>query len=473
MSRKSTLIRSVLCLAALATCLFAESLRAEVRTVPAPEGNAVTDAYRVEVDGQEVAVYRSHDQEQGSGEYYFATFEFDGEVSIKITAPFDLSNATVAPERFGVEIAERNEQTALLKAREPFMISFEPNGRVKPLILFGMAPETDAPKEGDENVLYFGPGVHSPGVVNLTDNQTLYVAAGAVLNAGINAKGENITIRGRGVVSGSNWERFKGPSAFIINARNCKNLQIRDLVLRDPWSWTCVLTNCENAVVDGLRICASNMINDDALDLVNSRNIVVKNCFFRAQDDSIAIKGKSAGLEPCEDIDIHDCTFWTDRANVFRVGYECEAKTMRNIVARNIDVLYYSVNYRDHDQYWANAIIWLQPNQEMPMELCRFENVRVRSNGDQMIMLMAKPMSCEYGDFKNPVPGRLRDCTLKNFTVYGEKGAFGGELYVAGHSQESDVRNLEIIDFDYFGERIKRDSPCVVVGDFVEGLNVK
>lgn len=466
---KKTCIMSIF--AAFAVC--AAPLFAEVKTVPAPEGQGVVDAYKVKVDGQDVAIYRSLDQEEGSGEYYFATFEFTDSVKIEIEAPFALDKATVAPERFGVKTVEQNADRVVLEASQPFSVSFEPNGRVKPLILFGLAPEKDAPKEGDENVIYYGPGVHKPNVVKLTDNQTLYVAAGAVLNAGVVARGKNITIAGRGLIAGTEWKRFAGPCAYTIDARDCENLTIRDVVLRDSWSWTCVLNNCHNATIDGLRICASNMINDDALDLCNSTNITVKNCFFRSQDDSIAIKGLRGDLVPCENIKIQDCVFWTDRANIFRVGYECQASTMSNITAENIDVLYYSVNYRDHDQYWANAIIWLQPNQEMPMRECNFNNFRIRSDGIRCLMLMAKPMSCSYGEFKEPKAGTLADCKLSNFTVYGEKEGFFGELFFRGIDAEQDVKNITLENFNYFGEKINQDSECVVIQQFVNDVVVK
>ncbi len=457
--------------AAFALC--AAPLFAEVKTVPAPQGQGVEGAYQVTVDGQDVAIYRSFDQEEGSGEYYFATFEFTDSVSIEIKAPFALDKATVAPERFGVKTVERNAERVVLEADKPFQISFEPNGRVKPLILFGLAPEENAPKEGDENVVYFGPGVHKPNVVELTDNQTLYVAAGAVLNAGVVASGENITICGRGVIAGTEWERFKGPAPFTIYAKNCKNLTIRDVVLRDSWSWTCVLHDCVNATIDGLRICASNMINDDALDLCNCSNIVVKNCFFRSQDDSIAIKGTTKSNAPCKNILVKDCVFWTDRANIFRVGYECEAENMSIISAENIDVLYYSVDFRDHDHYWANAIIWLQPNQEMPMHNCVFNNFRVRSNGDRCIMLMAKPMRCVYGEFTDPKAGTLSNCVLANFSVYGVEEGFVGELYFRGDTEEARVKNVLVSNFDYFGKKIDESYPGVVIDQFTEGVAVQ
>ena len=83
--------------------------------------------------------------------------------------------------------------------------------------------------------------------------------------------------------------------------------------------------------------------------------------------------------------------FFEAVANIFRIGYECETDGMRNIRARNIDVLYYSKNYRQPTEYWTNAVIWLQPNQDMLMEDCHFEDIRIRSNGEDMITVMAKP----------------------------------------------------------------------------------
>lgn len=465
------IITATLCAAFAAFFLIGSVVRAEVWSVPAPSGQGVEGVYRVTADGKDVAIYRAFDQEKESGEYYFATFEFTGRVSVEITAPFALDNATVAPDRFGVTVAKRSKESVTLEADKPFQISFEPNGRVKPLLLFGLAPEQDAPKEGDPNVVYFGPGVHKPNVVELRDGQTLYIAAGAVVNGGVHAVGKNITICGRGVLAGTEWERFKGPNSYPIHCSGCENLTIRDVVIRDPWSWTCVLSNCDGAVIDGLRICASNMINDDALDLCNSRNIEVKNCFFRAQDDSIAIKG--FGGAACEKINIHDCVFWTDRANIFRVGYECDAEAMRDITATDIDVPYYSVNYRAPSEYWANAIVWLQPNQQILMSNCVFDNIRVRSNGDDILMLMAKPMKCTVGEIRDPIPGRVENCVLKNFTVYGERGAFRGTLHFEGFSEECYVKNITLENFNYFGEKIAKDSPCVEIGNFVEGVEIK
>lgn len=445
---------------------------AGVTTYPAPPGEAIRGDYAVTVNGKPVDVYAAQ-SEYFEGDYYFASFDFSGSVAIRVTSSKSLERVQVAPDRFGIRVERNGPNEVTLTAGAPFRISVERNGRIKPLLLFGNAVETDAPRPGDPGVVYFPPGVHRPGKIRLTDNQTLYLSGGAVVKGCVHATGKNITIRGRGILAGEESPRFKGPGRYLLDCQDCGGLSIRDIILRNPWSWTFVTWNCDRVAIDNVKICGSRMINDDALDLVNTQNATVRNCFFRTQDDSIAIKGLAKMPRPCENILIEDCQFWTDLANIFRIGYECETAGMRNIQARNIDVLYYSKNYRPPTHYWANAIIWLQPNQDMVMEKCRFENLRVRSNGEDIVMLMAKPMRCSYGAYKNPEPGTLRDCSFKNIEVFGEQGSFHGLLYVRGDSEKHHVSRLLFEHVTYFGRPITQDSPCVQIGPHAADITIR
>ena len=445
---------------------------ADVTTYPAPPGETAAGDYAVEVNGKSVGVYAAQSQ-FFEGDYYFASFDFSGRVAIRVTSTQSLERVLVQPDRFGVQIEQNSPKEITLTADAPFQISVERNGRIKPLLLFGNALEIDAPKPGDPNVVYFPPGVHRPGKISLTDNQTLYLSGGAVVKGCVHAKGKNITIRGRGILGGEESPRFKGPGRYLVDCQDCRNLTVRDITLRNPWSWTFVTWNCDRVAIENVKICGSRMINDDALDLVNTQNVTVQNCFFRTQDDSIAIKGLAKMPRPCENILIENCEFWTDLANIFRIGYECETAGMRNIRARNIDVLHYSKNYRDPKNYWANAIIWLQPNQDMLMENCHFEDIRVRSSGEDILLLMAKPMSCFYGPHKKPEPGTLQDCSFRNIQITGAQGSFRGLLYMLGDSQKHSVSRLLFEHLIYFGQPITQDSPCVQIGPHVTDITFR
>ncbi|NLY02109.1 MAG: hypothetical protein GXY83_38995 [Rhodopirellula sp.] len=458
--------QTVVWFAFAAICPGSLPVFAGVTTYPAPPGEAITGDYTVAVNGKPVDVYAAQ-SEFFEGDYSFASFDLSGKVEIEVTSAAALDNVAIQPARSAVRIERKGRRAITLAADAPFRISIQRSGRIKPLLLFGNAEEPDAPRPGEPNVVYFPPGVHRPGKIALTDNQTLYLAGGAVVKGCVHAKGTNITICGRGILGGEESPRFKGPGRYLLDCQDCRNLTVRDITLRNPWSWTFVTWNCDGVVIDNVKICGSRMINDDALDLVNTQNAVIRNCFFRTQDDSIAIKGLAKMPRPCENILIEDCEFWTDVANVFRIGYECETAGMRNITARNIDVLHYSKNYRDPTHYWANAIIWLQPNQDMLMEDCHFENIRVRSSGEDILMLMAKPMRCSYGAHKNPEPGMLRNCSFKNIEVYGEQGRFRGLLYMLGDSQKHSVSGLLFEHLTYFGRPVTQDSPCVQIGPHV------
>jgi hypothetical protein len=450
----------------LLTLAMAESAGAEVTTYPAPAGEAISGDYTVTVNGRPVDVYAAQSQ-YFEGDYYFASFDFSGRAAIRVTSAQSLEKVQVQPTRFhvGVERSRPNEIT--LTADAPFRVSIERNGRIKPLLLFGNALETDAPRPGDPKVVSFAPGVHRPGKITLTEGQTLYLAGGAVVKGCVCAQGDNITIRGRGILAGEESPRFKGPGRFLLDCRDCRNIKVRDITLRNPWSWTFVTWNCDGVTIDNVKICGSRMINDDALDLVNTQHATVRNCFFRTQDDSIAIKGLARQPRPCANILIEDCVFWTDAANIFRIGYECETAGMRDITARNIDVLHYSKNYRPPTHYWTNAIIWLQPNQDMVLEKCHFADIRVRSSGEDIVMLMAKPMSCHYGAYQKPEPGSLRDCSFKRIEVLGERGAFQGTLYLRGDSEKHNVCRLLFEGLTYFGRPVTKDAPCVQIGPHV------
>lgn len=451
-------------------CLMAAAwAQAEVRTFPAPEGEAANDVYSVTVNGRPVDVYAAQCP-LWEGDYYFASFEFSGKVEIQVRSKSSMESTKILPDRFGVRMTREDADTVTLEAERPFRISVEPTGRVRPLLIFGEEIEKDAPRPDDPNVVYFGPGVHKAGKISLTDGQTLYLAGGAVVKGCVHAVGKNITVRGRGILAGEDSPRFQGPGRYPIDFQNATGAVLRDIIVRNPWSWTTVFWNCDGVTIENLKICGARMINDDALDLVNTRNVVVRDCFFRTQDDCIAVKGMAEMTPACENIRVENCQFWTDVANIYRIGYECQTEAMRNIVSKNIDVLHYSKDCREPSHYWANTIFWLQPSANMPLSDCHFEDIVVYSDGSDMLMLMAKPMRCQYGKEKVQVTGTLKSCSFKNLQVVGECGNFTGLIYILGDSDTHSVDGLTFENVRYFGTSIDEKSSCVEIGKFSKNI---
>lgn len=440
-----------------------EAKETKVITYPAPVTEKVLSTYTITVNGKPLDIYKALSPKFEGGEYYFTYFDFEGVVDVKVVSRKPMKKAELFPEIFK---AETKDGVVSFKADKPFKVVVIRNERRMPLVIFGNAIEKDVPSKDDPNVVYFGPGLHIQDKIDLKSNQTLYIAGGAVVKSVINANGDNITVCGRGILSTDNRERFySGVTNFI----KCKNLKIRDIIIKDTMSWSLVFRDCNGVLVEGLNICTGRMINDDGIDICNSSNVVIRNCFVRAEDDIIAIKGMAGDL-PCENMVVEDSILWTDSANTFRIGYECHTPAMTNLKCRNLYVPFYS-EYVDPEAYWSHAIIWLQATNEMPMTNMHFDGIHIRSNGEDMPLMIANPRITNYRGSKTA--GRVADITIKNVKVTGKKGAFKGMIYAKGRDAEHDVKNITLENINYFGEKIKQDSPSVFIGEHTSNIVVK
>ena len=471
---------------------------AEVITYKVSESERAVSSYKVFVNGREVGLYRALSPLFSRGEYFFAYFDFEGDVNIEVksSVPFtkhvpytaskeekEAAAKQIVAEVFPRSINAKIEPKKIsFSARGPFKAIVLRNERELPLVIFGNALEKNPPKQGGANVLYYGAGVHySQKPILVGDNQTLYLAGGAVLKAPVYCSGKNIKLCGRGIISQDNREF--GP--LSVKCHECENLTVEDIIIKDSCGWTFAMFNCDGVLVDNLKICSSRMLNDDAIDICNSSNVVVKNTFARAQDDIIAIKGiygsgKRLGRNitkdpldrnnnlPVENIEIADCIFWSDHANIFRIGYECEAPYFKNIRIKNIKIPYFSMFYREPAEYWSHAVVWLQPTNGMRIEGVHFDGMEIRSNGGDMIMLMAQPRVVKYAGMK--IPGSIENCSIKNVEIYGKKGKFKGMFYIEGRGEAYSVKNLEISNLTKFGEKATSQTQKHFIGNFTENI---
>jgi len=450
-----------------------------VVTYPAPAGEILSPDYAVRVNGRPLAIYRAITQHHDK-KYSFAYFDFAGTVEIEVTSPLSLANVEILPQIDGLTSSLDANGALHLTVSRPFKISIEPDGENSPLLLFGNPLEESVPKLGDANVIYFGPGTHDAGRISLTSNQTLYLAAGAVVKGGIEASGDNITIRGRGILDGTDWPHYGGPTQFMLGLENCTNVIIRDIILRGAWGWTIVPCGCDRVTITNVKLCGSRVDNDDGIDPVNSSNITITECFLRTDDDCIAIKGlRGYGNKSCENITITDCSFWTDRANIFRIGYESDADAMRNITARNIDVLHFLGDYRPPETHWGTWVFYLQPSNNMPMSDLLFENIRINAAGDDNNLIKILPMRCEGMGRENgqfvvtpyEQPGKyVKRCNFRNISLSGKAGGKPGRIYVLGADAEHPVEDVTLQQITRFGELASAKSPEVTVGTHVRNI---
>lgn len=464
----------------------ADPSSSQVVIYPAPEGEALSPDYTVEVNGKPVPVYAIQSQWHDK-KYSAAYFDFSGSVTIRIKPNLSTLNTTATLDQLAIRPAKYGIQpviadgVATFITDQHFNISFEPTGQNSPLHLFSNSIETNPPRPGDPNVIYFGPGIHKPTRVDLTAGQTLYIAGGAVVKSAVTSTGDNIRIMGRGILCGNDWPHSKGPTARMVWPADGHNILLEDILIRGAWNWTVAPSRCNQVLIRNLRICGSRCGNDDGIDPCNSTNVVIRDCFVHTDDDGIAVKGTAnLGQEPkpSENILIEKTTFWIDFANAFRIGAESRATAMRNIVARDIDI----IHFPNRTQV---SVFHLHPGGNMPMDNLVFENIRI--NGEQPLKLVqmnpehpveigrrpAPPLSGPT-NFPEPlvVPGDgpyIHNVVFRDIDVYGQHDGPEGLPLVSlvGLTADHDIENVAFCNVVLHGHHLTETTSSIALGQFV------
>ena len=98
----------------------------------------------------------------------------------------------------------------------------------------------------------------------------------------------------------------------LVEFIGCRGVRLEDFIVRGSPCWTIHLRLCEDALVRNLDVVARGF-NNDGIDIVSSRRVLVEGCSFDQGDDAIVIKsgrdrdGRRVGV-PCEDVEVRDCT---------------------------------------------------------------------------------------------------------------------------------------------------------------------
>jgi len=147
---------------------------------------------------------------------------------------------------------------------------------------------------------------------------------------------ENIGFRGKGLIDGRG-KRFRvvgrqlKDRPFVIRIYDSKNILLEDLHLINSAAWMHQYMNCENLIIQRVKISNKGKRNTDGLDIDGCRRVWIRDCDIESHDDAIALKGNS--MKAMEDVLIENCklaTWW----NAFKIGTDTQGD-FRRIVVRN------------------------------------------------------------------------------------------------------------------------------------------
>ena len=224
-----------------------------------------SEDYEVWVNGIKTFVYVARVQDPPwekektkldfGGNYSFTSFDISGPVEIKIHSLNKLLNNTIfRPDNAKVKHLVRRDNDITFTIDKPVKLSIEPDGKNGPLLIFANPVNEYIPDKSDKNLIYFGPGIHKPDsvLIRVRDNQTLYLAEGAIVKAGVIVSGNNATICGRGILCGNEFVWGKGARNMVLIRGN--NVVVKDIIIRGGATWTMPIRDCHDIVIDNVKI---------------------------------------------------------------------------------------------------------------------------------------------------------------------------------------------------------------------------
>ena len=288
--------------------------------------------------------------------------EGGGRLTVESEEPFDCP--VVRPLSLGLDAVAGGTDRVYIDVPGPCNFSLESGGRIVGNLLVFLSPERDDhPSPGSPGVIYFGRGEHDVGTMYLSrDDVTVFLDEGAVLRGKMHLLGcRNVRICGAGRID----DERSSERAVTLDIAGCVNVEVRDIVVTNPTTWTVRPFASENVRIDNVKIIGCRG-NSDGVDVVNSRHVLVENLFTRTWDDSLVVKAfgendrrrdpKAPWTEEQYDRlwamagDVYDltfrhCTLWNDFARPMEIGVELRADEVRDILFEDIDMIHSTTGY--------------------------------------------------------------------------------------------------------------------------------
>lgn len=340
-------------LLALAACQLAVG---DVISYEFPADFPRSDRFWATVGGHEVPALQTA---RGA----FLSFGMDGPVEIEVALAQAPQSVEIRPRSAGI-VARVEGGLVRFTLPRPLNLSVEFDGDLAdPLFVFANPVLPEPPDRDDPKVHYFEGGkIHEPGEILVGDGETLYLEGGAIVRAVVRARsGAHIHLGGAGILdAGTRTHKIN-----MLVIRECRDTTLENLILLDPLGWTIHVSGSEDIDIRNVRVIGWRA-NSDGLDIEYSSRVRVDRCFWRTNDDCIAVKAMyPPGVEgiPFEeminpetlgghlverivgdtmgDILITNCVLWNDSGGQgFEIGFELRIDHVRGVTIRDSDIIH-------------------------------------------------------------------------------------------------------------------------------------
>ena len=296
------------------------------------------------------------------------------------------------------------------------------SGNGKSLDTAAIQRAIEAAAAADGGTVVVPPGKYLSGSIRLKSHVKLHLEKGATLLGSTDLSHyqrlnflalvmadnqQDIGITGEGVIDGQGKpiadsvigpiKPGKYPDAgeakrpVIVNFRNCRDVVVRDITLRESACWVQLYRDCDRLTIENIKVRTMAAITNDGLDIDGCRDVVVRGCDIDSEDDGICLK---SSRRACENVLIENCRVRSS-CNALKFG-TASFKGFKNITCRNLVV---------YDTYFS--AIALECVDGGALENVNISGVRVTDTNNAIFIRLG------HRNTKEP-PGTVRGITISD-----------------------------------------------------------
>ena len=241
------------------------------------------------------------------------------------------------------------------------------------------------------------------------------------------------------------------------------DVKIEGVILRDPDVWCLSAFGCREVEIANVKLVGLWRYNADGIDICNSQNVVIRDCFVRAFDDAIVLKGLNWGQggfheRPVRNVRVHGNVIWCDWVRALEIGAETSAPEIAEVRFRECDIIRTTHIAMDiqcgdralvHDIRYENIRVEIDDICPAPqMQGSREERYREDPAGAHVpnlfvIVIGKNPYS------KDSERGNVRDVVYSNVSVASKRVP---RSFFNGLDGEHTVENILIENLRFNGE---------------------
>ncbi|MHB1454749.1 MAG: glycosyl hydrolase family 28 protein [Saccharofermentanales bacterium] len=393
------------------------------------------------------------------GPHHFAMMDVTADqfpLDVVINASSEIASAKILPERYGIlpEVQIDQVEFQIEKYGKYTMVL---NGSHENPVTVIVRENKKVPQQDGYQVITYKKGIHYVDFIDIKSNTILYLESGALLIprqpnydelpikdpdwAGkkkyrpfiLMKDAFNVKIIGNGVIDFTSLDwHMRVP----IEIMNCKNVEIEGVTLINApeWnltSWYSQNVNIKDVVIFGYRQ------NSDGIEIVNSQDVVVEDCFIRSGDDLYGVKSMNTNaLVGGKNIYFNNCIAWPDKVRGFGILHET-VSDINNVHFTGCSVLYKFSNWMD--ELGSLAVIAAGKG---TISQIYFKDIEI-------FYEIKYPIICSFIKDEGTSGTGASIGTIRN--IYFENIRYNGDLQIRLKGQE----NREKLDYIYFKDIYK------------------